>query len=562
MIETRLPNHRKLPNVNLILDEKRDRQRNGFEKDLFYKKFDFWLIVATVAVSVIAFFVLYFGGHKNLADYDAIARLNISRKIIDSITPGFAQLGGIWLPFPQVLFLPFIWNNFLWHTGLAGAIASMASFIVSAIFIYKTVFLITKNKLGGMIGWLVYVANVNILHLQTMAMSESFFLLTLVMIIYFLTRFAKGKNVLDLLYCALFVVLTTLTRYEGYALFAAASLSVAAVVLASYPSKGRQKIEGILVLFMTFAAFGIFLWSFYSFLIFKDPIYWLNLYSGNKQVIAIDPSSTVDATFPVSDPGRRITISNAFSIYSTAMLYMNGLLVSILAACAFLYILAKTAFDGARKKIDALVVPVVIMTICVFGFLIVGYFKGLIPSIETPAINLANLFDKSKNFSSSSNIRYGIITLPLMAIVVGLVYSKLRALAFLAIFLILFQFFTVFNTRLFLIFSLPTKANYSDFEYSKWFRKNYDGGLILVSSHRHEIFMFQTGLDYSNFIYEGNRQWWTNSLVEPTRHATWVVVDESLSGDAVNELLENKQSLTENFEVKYQEGSLKIYKKL
>ncbi len=562
MIAPRLPNHGALASANSIIGERKERQKNGFKKDFFYNKFDFWLILATIFISIISFLVFYFSGNKNLADYDAIARLNIARKIIDSLTPGFAQLGGIWLPFPQVLFLPFIWNKFLWHSGLAGAIPSMIAFIISAVFLYKTVYIITKNRFGGILAWFVYVTNINILFLQTMAMSESFFLFTLVMIVYFLTKWAKTKNILHLLYAAVFVILTTLTRYEGYALFGAATLSVGAVSAAIYSLKNKQKIQGVVIFFVTLAVFGILLWSFYSFLIFKDPIYWLNLYTGKKLVIAVDPVVTVEGVGAVSEPDRNIKLFDALKIYSTAMLFINGIIISLLAAIAFLYLCALNLLNVVRRKLDVLLTPIFIMTFCVFGFLIVGYSKGLIPKIETPMVTFANILNKNLNFGSSSNIRYGIITLPLMAVMIGLVYGRNKLLTGIVFGLIIFQLYTLFATPFLLTFSLPKKAEYLEFEYSKWFRENYDGGLILVSAHRHENFMFQTKLSYNNFIYEGSRKWWRNSLTDPTRHATWVVLDENLSGDALGELLENKELLYNNFEVVYSEGNLKIYKKL
>ncbi|PIR43808.1 hypothetical protein COV24_01030 [candidate division WWE3 bacterium CG10_big_fil_rev_8_21_14_0_10_32_10] len=56
--------------------------------------------IQTLFVSILSL-IYFLSSNTNLAHYDAIARLNIARKIINSITPGFGQLGGIWLPLPQ-----------------------------------------------------------------------------------------------------------------------------------------------------------------------------------------------------------------------------------------------------------------------------------------------------------------------------------------------------------------------------------------------------------------------------------------------------------------------------
>lgn len=560
-MKKRIPNSPNSVNINMLIDKKQNNIKINDKKTPFYKKLEFWIFTITTLISIAALVYFYFSGQKNLADYDAIARLNIARKITDSLTPGFAQLGGIWLPFPQVLFLPFVSNNFLWHSGLAGAFASMTAFILSSFFLYKTVYLITGKKIGGLIAWLVYVTNINMLWLQTMAMSESFFLFTLIMIIYFLTKWVKSRDILHLLYAALFVVLTTLTRYEGYALFGAATLSVAAVILTTFTKSDRKRLEGTLVLFMTLAGFGIFLWAFYSFLIFKDPIYWLNLYSGNKSITALDPAQLIgNQPSDLTIHSTTLTLTNTFKIYGSAMMLMNGVLLSVLAAFGFIYLLAQSGYDIIKKKIDTLVLPIMIMTICVFSFLIIGYLKGLIPNIETPLITFANIFDRSKNLGSSSNIRYGIIILPLIALIVGLVYSKTKYLVATAILLLAFQLYSLFTPPLFLTFSLPRKVTYSQIESSSWFRNNYDNGLILISANRHENFMFQTGLAYKNFIYEGSQDIWKDSLIDPSQSARWVVYASNIKGDAVNELMEDKSILIDKYNLAHEDSGILIYK--
>src|SRR3989338_825623 len=49
---------------------------------------------------------------------DAESHLNIAKRVVHSITPGFAQIGGIWLPLPHLLMIPFVYFDSLWRTGL------------------------------------------------------------------------------------------------------------------------------------------------------------------------------------------------------------------------------------------------------------------------------------------------------------------------------------------------------------------------------------------------------------------------------------------------------------
>src|SRR5580704_1171082 len=87
---------------------------------------------ATMACAVWYFYstgaTLYFG--------DAEAHLNIARRIIDSRTPGWSQIGTTWLPLPHLLMIPFVRRDDLWKTGLAGAIPSAIAMALAGIFLF------------------------------------------------------------------------------------------------------------------------------------------------------------------------------------------------------------------------------------------------------------------------------------------------------------------------------------------------------------------------------------------------------------------------------------------
>src|SRR5438874_1306115 len=81
---------------------------------------NYFLLAFLSFFSSLAFFLTYFSG--KLVDYaDTMSRLDIARKVLDNLHPGFAQFGNVWLPLPQMLMVPFIWNTYLWHSGIAGA---------------------------------------------------------------------------------------------------------------------------------------------------------------------------------------------------------------------------------------------------------------------------------------------------------------------------------------------------------------------------------------------------------------------------------------------------------
>src|SRR5438270_2537947 len=73
-------------------------------------------------------YVLYYG--------DAQAHLNMSRSIIDSRTPGYDQLGTVWLPLLHLICLPLVQQDWLWSTGLAGTIPVALCFVLAGTFFY------------------------------------------------------------------------------------------------------------------------------------------------------------------------------------------------------------------------------------------------------------------------------------------------------------------------------------------------------------------------------------------------------------------------------------------
>src|SRR5438874_13328348 len=81
-------------------------------------------------VSIAAF--LYYLRHDGLLLYgDAVAPINIARRVIDSRTPGLLQLGPVWLPLPHLLMLPFLVPKWMWRTGIGGSIPSMLAYVFS-----------------------------------------------------------------------------------------------------------------------------------------------------------------------------------------------------------------------------------------------------------------------------------------------------------------------------------------------------------------------------------------------------------------------------------------------
>src|SRR5580658_136440 len=94
-----------------------------------------WL---ATCVSILSF-LFYFKSGDVLLYGDAIAHINIARRVFDSQTPGLLQLGTVWLPLPHLLMIPFIWSNAMWQNGAGGSIPSMLAYVFGVAGIFRLV---------------------------------------------------------------------------------------------------------------------------------------------------------------------------------------------------------------------------------------------------------------------------------------------------------------------------------------------------------------------------------------------------------------------------------------
>jgi len=507
---------------------------------------DFIVVFLLVSISFFTF-LYFFQDGKNLPYADAISRLNIARKVIDNITPGLPQVGNVWLPLPQLLMLPFVWNDYLWHSGIAGYLMSGISFIITGIFIYKSAYLITKSYLASVFSVLIFALNINILYLQTTAMSESIFLASLAATIYFLLAWLHKKNDLYLIPAALSVSAMTLIRYEGLAVLLS---SITLVFIYSFIKYRKfKKVEGKFILYTTLACLGFFLWTLYLTVIFGNPLYWKEYYA--------TPQATggAEAAFTQAKP-----FFIAVSQYFTSFSWMIGIiptLFTIISIPIMLFVCFK------KKSWDFLVL---LMPLSIFLFMVLTLQRNT--PIVQPGLTIENIMAGNTSEGTGFNIRYGLLLLPWIAILCAylLIWRNwiIKTILF-VIFLGIFstQVYTYFYPNFTLIYKIPENIYDKPFVQNvNWMKENYDGGKILISAGSQEDEMFMMGLPYKTYIHEGTNKYWKESVDNPSRYAKWVVIDYGHNSDNVAKQMNREDILEREYKLVYQENQLKVFKKI
>lgn len=156
-----------------------------------------------------------------LAHYDAKAHLVVARRILDSLTPGWEQVGAVWLPLPHLVNMIPVQLDVLYHTGLFAIAVSIACHALAAGAIGATVLAVTGSRAGAVLGAALYTANPNVLYLQSTPMTEPMLFGLTALQVWLFTRWVLGGRLEVPVAAGWVTVLACLTRYEAWPITAA-----------------------------------------------------------------------------------------------------------------------------------------------------------------------------------------------------------------------------------------------------------------------------------------------------------------------------------------------------
>ncbi|MGH9241135.1 MAG: hypothetical protein ACRD3G_24085 [Vicinamibacterales bacterium] len=157
-----------------------------------------------------------------LSHYDAKAHLVVARRVIDSITPGWQQIGAVWLPLPHLIQILPAQVDVFYRTGAFASLVSIASFTLMAWAAARLVLTMTGSAPGAITAAALLVVNPNLLYLQSTPMTESLTLgLVFLAVLWIYEWVAEpGLPVPSKLAAALFAA--AWTRYEAWLILSAA----------------------------------------------------------------------------------------------------------------------------------------------------------------------------------------------------------------------------------------------------------------------------------------------------------------------------------------------------
>jgi hypothetical protein len=264
--------------------------RDDIDEELHGRNGELAFVSALAFMLSMVAFVWFYRRGDILLWGDAVAHINIARRIVDARNPGWGQIGTVWLPLPHLLVAPFVANDWLWRSGVGGSIPSMIAFVLGVAGIYRLV----RGRavaLAASLAAAVYALNPSMLYMQSTAMTESIFLAAVIWSVVYFDEFLRGLfpaagavqglpawRAIER--CGMCLAAAIFTRYDGWIIAFVVGLCAVVAALRWLSLRPSQLETGRLarsmICFLLLLALCPTLWLAHNYKNNGHPLDWLN----------------------------------------------------------------------------------------------------------------------------------------------------------------------------------------------------------------------------------------------------------------------------------------------
>ncbi len=512
-------------------------------------------------------FVYYYAHGLTTAHYDAKAHLLVARRLVDSLEPGYSQMGVHWLPLIHLLYLPFVIFESQYRSGFLPSLLSVLSFAVSVFLTYRISLRFTGSQAAGAFAAVILLANPNLEYLQSCPLTEPVYMMLFLLAVDGLAAWrAGGRSGLPWM-PAVWASLGAFCRYEGW-YFLAGVMLLLAIDYVTQQLPRRRVVKAAAVYLGVFALpavahFGYILWrlgdSFFlrvaggnpdPYMTYKRPFLSALFHLGElSQMAATLPLLAAAAGLLLFAAQRREWKARALllllwipSLINISALYWgliyrlrySVLLLPAVAVFASLVLIS----DAARKRT---------MLLLALAAMALPWISGYVPRVNPgerlapgPGFLLVPAAALVLYMIARSQNRY---QWPLLALcVLGVQVPPLER-----------ENRPMMGETLEHEFIEPERRAVMEH-----LRENYDGKKILIDMGRQAPLVYDSGLPVKEFIYnEGGGIFWHAALRNPAESVGWLCAE---NGDAVSERLRMDPGLTASYTMALKTEYFSLYR--
>jgi hypothetical protein len=456
-------------------------------------------LAAALAISALAW-AMVVGSRAHLLHFDAKAHLLVARRVLDSLTPGWTQLGAVWLPLPHILNVLPAQSDYLYRAGLFASLLGGVFFVLGVAALGHAAARGTGDPWAGALAMAVPLLNPGWLYLQATPMTEPLFLGLVGGLALYVVRWRVEGRERDLVAAAVLAGLACLVRYEAWPI---AALAAVVACMRHWPSRAAFTRWAPLML-------GVGL---------VGPVLFFGLHTW----------IATERAFYVIDDGNlteeRGSVTRALGLLAGGVVEAFGMPLAIVGG------LALAAIAVRRRD------PVLTMAVACAG-----------PGIVTFTAYLAGHPTKA---------RYALLLAPALGLALAAVTRGRRLAQAGALALCALQ---MVDAPVPLPVLREATRDRRDVAVRKPFADNfrlqYGGGRLLASMGSTAPVLFETGLHLRDVVHEGNGHYWANAVVDPARFVSWVLVAD---GDVLDQVRSYRRAFPEGFVPVWSGARLTLY---
>lgn len=501
-----------------------------------------WAVIIAAGAGSLSFF--YSRGLSNLYG-DGLAHMEGARRLFDSLTPGLAAVGSVWLPLQHFLIAPLAINNTLWRTGLAGSFVSLAAFALTAWILFRLSLEMNSSLAAGCVTLAFFLISLNVLYAASTPLTEPLAIFWAALVAYALFRFQQSGRTSTCVLAAIAALFGTLTRYDGWYLLPFAFLFVLLCRRRNWKDRfGQALLFGLIV------SVGPLLW------------FWHNLrrYGNAFQFYNGPYSAKAIYLHQIAATGYRYPTAGSLWIsahyYLEDMKLVFGPWTLIFAALGIVAFIINRDLWAKRSAALLLLVPFLFYT-------------------QSMAFSSVAIYVPTLPPHTYYNLRYGLEMAPALAIFPSFLISRrplrlkgyvIPAVLFIILLLqavamawpgvkgVAMAEESVLNTP------CRTEAEQAAL---RFFRSHYDGEPLLIDAGEWPCLMPALGIPYRKTLSPSNRTYWREVRFGASCWVGWIVRKR---GDAVDNLMRAYPEAFKDFDLTEQDGLphhkiLKIYRR-